>query len=357
MNQESRIDSEWVALNAFRELLKLSTKGDLSKSTYGDALAFGGQLYPALLGRETSVLRSVRESDTTKEYRQRARLQTQKTGKNVAALELLLQAIEELEDLLKVASQKQDRGRVDQLKNRLKILKASKDELAPPPHSENQLIFRDASAVTGGLPALDTGKAYRDFQLPDENVLRVRVLHPDVPEHVSGADIIYERHAPYEEKANLVVVQYKIWEGKVLHLSDTRMQAQLKKLQTFACNGGLCKDISGATSFRFPFCSAFLRPTDKLQHPDQKFISSGEHLPICRIDACSTQSSRGGSLLEYEHIRETSLSGEAFVYLFTSGKVGSRSLTYAELAGLYSRFRIASESDHLVIYAQEFSDN
>ena len=29
MSQESRVDSEWVALNAFRELLKLSTKGDL----------------------------------------------------------------------------------------------------------------------------------------------------------------------------------------------------------------------------------------------------------------------------------------------------------------------------------------
>jgi hypothetical protein len=44
MTQESRVDSEWIALNAFRELLKLSTKGDLSKATYD---AKGGLfLYP-----------------------------------------------------------------------------------------------------------------------------------------------------------------------------------------------------------------------------------------------------------------------------------------------------------------------
>ena len=37
MTQELRIDAEW-ALNAFRELLKFATKGDLAKSTYDDAL-------------------------------------------------------------------------------------------------------------------------------------------------------------------------------------------------------------------------------------------------------------------------------------------------------------------------------
>jgi hypothetical protein len=85
----SRIDSEWVALNAFRELLKLATKGDMSKSTYDDALEFGGQLYPALLGQEVSLLRRARESDTTKEYRQRARLLSQKRGTAVDPLDLL----------------------------------------------------------------------------------------------------------------------------------------------------------------------------------------------------------------------------------------------------------------------------
>lgn len=28
-----RVDAEWIALSAFRELLKISTKGNMSKST------------------------------------------------------------------------------------------------------------------------------------------------------------------------------------------------------------------------------------------------------------------------------------------------------------------------------------
>ena len=126
MTNESRIDSEWVALNAFREMLKISTKGDLSKATYNDALEFGGALYPALLGKEFSLLRRVRESDTTKEYRQRARLKSQQRGEEVTALELLSLEVEELDGLLKIAKQNKEQGRVDQLKNRLNTLISAK---------------------------------------------------------------------------------------------------------------------------------------------------------------------------------------------------------------------------------------
>jgi len=80
VNQADRIDSEWVALNAFRELLKIATKGDGAKSTYNDALELGGQLYPDLLGPKSSLLRRERESDTTALYRQRAELHSRKTA-------------------------------------------------------------------------------------------------------------------------------------------------------------------------------------------------------------------------------------------------------------------------------------
>jgi hypothetical protein len=53
MNQEFRVGSEWVALRAFRELLKIATKGDMAKSTDDEALEFGGELYLDLLGRES----------------------------------------------------------------------------------------------------------------------------------------------------------------------------------------------------------------------------------------------------------------------------------------------------------------
>lgn len=224
----------------------------------------------------------------------------------------------------------------------------------PIPHSENQLIFRDAYNVERNLPSIATGQGYRDFRLPEDSVLRVRVLHPDKPENISGADIVYERHMPDEEKASIVAVQYKIWEDKRLYLSDPRMKEQLKRLQGFICENDLCVDVTEENAYRFPCCAAFLRPTDKLQRVDQKYSSTGEHLPICRIDDCKTVTARGAAVLEYKTMKEISLSSEIFEYLFNRGKIGSRLLDYA-LKRLYANYLITSSEDSVVIYAQEFA--
>lgn len=183
----------------------------------------------------------------------------------------------------------------------------------------------------------------------------MRVLHPDKPEHVTGADVLYEKHNPDAQEASIVAVQYKIWEQRTLRLTDPRTQEQLQKLQTFTCAAGLCWSGTQDNSFRFPHCAAFLRPTDRLQRSDQKLLSSGEHLPICKIEFCTTKTDRGTPVLEYNTIRGTSLAGEAFEYLFTAGKVGSRMLSYDELTELYEKFEVAANREHVIIHAQEFS--
>ena len=351
----TRIDAEWVAVNAFRELAKIASKGDASKSTYDKALQLGGELYPELLGVETSLLRRERESDTAKEYRQWARLLSIRKQAEVAPLVLIRGDIDELKDLLAIAERGEgDRTRVDQLKKKLGKLVSAEREMNPVAHSENQLIFRDAYNVERGFPTLDSGHGYRDFELPDSNILRVRVLHPDKPEHVSGADIVYERHYPEEERASIVAVQYKIWEAKTMYLSDPRMQKQLERLKTFICDNELCYQAADPDAYRFPFCAAFLRPTDKLQRANQKYFSTGEHLPICRIEECKTVTRGGATVLEYNNIKSISLSSETFEYLFNKGKIGSRSLSYPELAKLYLKYAIASSEDTVIIYAQEF---
>lgn len=358
MQNASRINSEWVTLSAIRGVAKIAVKGDLGKATYDNALKLGGELYPALLGPDASILRRERESDTAKEYRQRASLKTIRQGSEIGPLSLIRIDIDELKDLLEVAKQKRNnRAKADQLKRRLKILLAAEEELNPIPHTENQLIFRDALAVQRAVPALHSGQGYRDFELPDSNILRVRVLHPDKPEHITGADIIYERHSPSEEKASIVAVQYKIWEEKVMYLTDERMLKQLERLQKFTCDKDICVQPESSSTYRFPCCAAFLRPTDKLQRADQSFMSSGEHIPICRIDDCKSMSVRGASILEYEKMRDISLSSEMFEQLFNKGKIGSRMLTYVELQELYASHQIAVDEDNVVIYAQEFSDS
>lgn len=358
MTQTSRLDSEWVTVNAVRGLTKIASKGDARKSTYDIALEFGGELYPALLGADASILRRQRESDTAKEYRQRARLKSIKGGTEITASALIRKDIEELKDLLEVAKrEKHERAKVDQLKRRLAVFVEAEKELNPVPHTENQLIFRDALAVQRTVPALRSGKAYRDFELPDGNILRVRVLHPDKPEHITGADIIYERHSPHEESARIVAVQYKIWDNKMMYLTDGRMKAQLSRLKSFTCEKTICNQPLTEHSYRFPCCAGFLRPTDKLQRSDQSFVSSGEHLPICRLDECKTVSDRGVERLEYAKMRDISLSSEMFEQLFNKGKIGSRLLGYEELKEFYEQYQVSTEEDSVVIYAQEFSDS
>lgn len=354
---ESRIDAEWVALSAFREILKVSTKGNASMSTYAEALEFGEELYPALLGKESSLLRRSIESDITREYRQRAQLK-RLSGTNVTASDLLAIDIEELDQLLFLAKRERVKDRVDQLKKRLKSLRGAQAELSPERHTETQLIMRDAAAFPAGLPKMDSGKAYKAFQLPDGALLRVDVFHPDKPEHISGADVVYERHEG--EFATLVFVQYKVWEEQTLPLNDSRMKAQLARLKALVCDGGLCTVNESTNPYRFPHCAAFLRPTDRLQHASQKLMSSGEHLPICRIDECKVVNRFKVPVLTIEKIRRTSVSGHAFEYLFTYDRLGSRSVTRQDLNVLYQKLHLSSDPSHMLIHAQEVgldSDN
>ncbi|WP_120968600.1 hypothetical protein [Comamonas sp. lk] len=352
----SRIDSEWIALNAFRGITRIASKGDMTKSSYENALNFGGELYPELLGPDVSVLRRDRESDIAKEYRQRAILLTIKRNEVVDPINLIEIDINEIKDLLSIAEKnRSDRARVDQLKKKLAQLASAEQEMKPASHSENQLIFRDAYNVDRNIPSIRSGKGWRDFELPDSNILRVRVLHPDVPEHVTGSDIIYERHNPLDGTVSIVAVQYKIWSDKTLRLTDRRMMDQIERLRKFLCCNGICDQSESENDYRFPCCAAFLRPTDKLQKTDQRYFSSGEHLPICRIESCKTETSRGTPILEYKKIKDVSLNSEMFEYLFNKGKIGSKAIDYLNLQNLYANYLVESSQSNVVIYVQEFS--
>lgn len=350
----SRVDCEWVALNAFRELVRVASRGDYTKSNYNNALDLGGVMYPELLGREVSVLQRARESEFAGEYRQKAEVLSVREKRTITPLELVRADVKEYKELLHIAEQtERDRSKVDKLKRKLGYMVAAEEELDPQSHSENQLIFRDAYNVQRELPALRTGHGFRDFKLPDERILRLRVLHPDKPEHVTGADLIYERHEPNRKAASIVAVQYKVWDDRVLYLSEPRMIDQIQKMAKFLCSKGFCSPPQGGENYRFPHCSAFLRPTDRLQAADQKFISTGEHLPICKIADCANKGPRGADVLEYGHLKDTSLAGDMFEVMFNRGKIGSRPIEYEDLERLYLDHCVESAKNNVVIYAQE----
>lgn len=349
-----RIDPEWITLNTVRDLIRLAS-GDPYKSTYNMALKLGAEICPEILGADVSILHQERESDLTKEYRQRAALKSIHEGKEITALSLIQEDINEYDTLLKVAKNERDKLKSDKLKRKIKKLYASEEEINPEKNSETQLIFRDAYRVDRKLPLLFEGKNNRTFELSSNYLLTIRVLHPEKTEHITGGDLIYEKYDEYTKTVVLAFVQYKIWENKKLYLSDKRMLSQIEKMKKFLCKNQICdnsKDIN--QHYRFPYCSGFLRPTDKLQSPNQAFISTGEHLPICYIEKCASLTSKGSKVLNYDEIRKISLSHEMFEQLFNQGKIGSRQMSLKELAMLYEDTSIISKKDRILLYAQEY---
>jgi len=351
--ERERLDAEWVTLNAVRELMRMATHGDSSQSTYDQALELGARICPQVLGDDVSLLKRDRESPTVREFRQRAEAKSRKTGEPVSAASLLESEVAEYRDLLSTA---RNRQRTDQLKSRLTQMEQALADIAPNRHSESQLIWRDAYSIHRDAPDLKIGQGHKDFLLPDNNVLRVRVTHPERAESISGADIIYERHSPGNRTVNVVGVQYKIWEERTLYLNDDRTRRQLSRMEEFFCKRGLCKPGDTDHTFRFPFCSAFLRPTDRLQSPNQELRSTGEHIPICLINDVKRTGIRGADVLQYDDLRHMSLSYSVFEELFTSGKLGSRTLRYDELQQLYSVFDEMIDKDHILIHAQDFDN-
>jgi hypothetical protein len=330
----------------------------VSKATYNNALALGAVICPEILRPEVSVLRQDRESDLTKEYRQRATYRSIRDAKEITALSLVQNDINEFDSLVRAAKASNDKTKIDKLQRKLNSLRASEEEINPDKNTETQLIFRDALKVERNIPMLIEGKNSRTFELFDNNLLTIRVLHPEIPEHITGADLVYER---YDKSTNTVViafVQYKIWENKMMYFSENesnkRMLGQIKKMKDFLCTKEICKNKNENNQYRFPCCSAFLRPTDKLQSPSQAFISTGEHLPICHIDECIKITSNGVRVLEYDNIKKISLSHEMFEELFNQGKIGSKPLSLEELADLYKDSSIVSKKDTMLLYAQEY---
>ena len=316
-------------------------------------IALGEKILPEPFGQD-SLLRRSQENRLVREYRQKAEAKTRQRGELISAEELLREDIAEVTRLLEIGRHNQQ---TDQLARRLKLLEAALAEITPDAHTENQLIIRDAYNVDRQLPAPAVGHGYKDFRLGNESILRLRVLHPDRPEHITGADIVYERHHQFSDKVTILAVQYKIWEDGALPLGDKRLQKQLARMKAFLCDRSLCVPGPSDQTYRFPFCSAFLRPTDRLQTPDQKLMSSGEHLPICRIDTVKSTNRLGHDELRYDCIRDTSLSHTVFEGLFTKGKLGSRTLSRAELESLYRDFKVISDNDCVLIHAQEFADS
>lgn len=347
---EQRLQSEFVTLSAVRGTLHLATSIQRN-GTYDAALELGGRLVPSLLGDDVSLIKKSHTSEEAKEYKQLAEAQSADEGIQVSALGLVTADIAKYDRLLK---KREGQQKTDKLKSKLKALKKIQRELSPQSHYEGQLIMRDAFNATRPIPTIDKGNGYITFEMPNKKALRIRAFHPDRPEHISGADLLYEKFHADTDTATVALVQYKIMDDKKISLSNPDLIRQLKRLENFVCKQGLCKLPDPRSEFRMPHCAAFLRPTDKLQNPDQRLMSTGEHIPVCRIKKFIRDAGTGPKVMHMDDVRKLSVSHEVFEELFVRDKLGSRELSFAELEDLWEKLEIRDGMDTVFIHAQEY---
>ncbi|MFK7770219.1 MAG: hypothetical protein AB8B55_23615 [Mariniblastus sp.] len=346
--------SRFAVLTMVRESMHLATEGKARRSNYVNALNLATELYPKIFGEDCLLRRRI-ENEELKYFRQKADSKSKKENRRIEPLSLVEEEIKELSDLVSVEGK---RDATSKLRRRLSTLEFVADELRPESNSENRLIFRDSEAARPGPRLNSLGGSTRLFEVDSNCLINVRTLHPDQPEVVTGADLIYERHDVRAETGTLVAIQYKIWSNKLLRLSDERLLKQVQKMKRTFCDRGLCASTSkGDHSFRFPYCTAFLRPTDQLQSPDTRIASTGEHIPVCQIDELRSLGKRGGEILSYKNMKDRSLNHAVFQDLFDRRKIGSRTIPYSELKSVYADIKGLEDLDRVILHVQEYRKN
>ena len=219
--------------------------------------------------------------------------------------------------------------------------------------TEQKLLEHDFYISTRTkLKEIYTSAGRKDYKLPNGNHLRIYLAHPDKIEHVLGADLVYEQYDFSRNLVRFAHLQYKTWDDKSIRLSERDIQ-QLKRLENNNCSSNTCKKPSSYASsheYRFPYCSAFLRPTSKLLKSSTKMKSTGLHIPLCKfINLCSPQ---GGTIKKNAFI-ESAISHTIFDESFNNYHIGSGWMPIGDLDIYYSRRNLNDLASNVRIHAQE----
>jgi hypothetical protein len=346
-SESERRNAAFTTTKAVRESVSLARRAQ-NPITYESALDLIYDLDPEIYKAVTDLLKSKNESDFVKYYKEKAEALT--TGNIIVSpIDLIDDEIAESESLVEMGSKKKF------LKKRLFDLKAAREYFNPREVSEHKILNHDFYLAE--RPDLFSNikyqsDSYKDYSLDDDRVLRMRLLHPDKPEAILGTDLIYEQFDLLNDRVRFVHLQYKMWDDDQIYFSQGSVGEQINKLQSNLCNSGFCCDVAGNKhngGFRFPHCSAFFRPTNKLLSSDSKLVSNGLHIPICNVKNIQASDKK----VSKKNARGKGVTYKIFEELFLNDFIGSRWMTLNELDEFYSSRDICSMTNSIRVHAQE----
>lgn len=192
----------------------------------------------------------------------------------------------------------------------------------------------------------------KDYELSGNRILRLRLLHPDKAERIIGSDLVYEQFDLDNQKVRFIHLQYKTWNTNTLYFTQGNIIDQVNKLDENLCKSGFCSSLDGnkySKNYRFPFCSAFLRPTSHLTKPDSSLVSTGIHIPICMVKKIQETEKK----IDKKNSAGKSIGHNIFEELFIDQHIGSRWLSFNELESFYSSKGITNELGRIRVHAQE----
>lgn len=364
-SKDQKRDVAFQTLSATRDALNLAVDKTIPV-TYEQAFAIIQDLDPTLYKNINENLKSKNENDELKLYKEIARTQSLIENRKVNVEDLLEQDIKKFEALLKAGmpvneddSDESIQESLGFIKRKIAMLVNAKMSLQPRRLSENRIILRDYSKIDRSSyfgERFYENDDFIDYKLSNNRHLRIRLLHPDKPEHITGADLIYEQIDFKRNRIRFIFLQYKTWDEKgIIYFSESKsILEQIDKMKCLLCDDGFCKESTTKNDeeFRFPFCSGFWRPTDKIQDSDSKLISTGFHIPVCKVLRISKEESK----IEKNKIRKESVTHKIFEELFCQNLIGSDWVSFNECEDFYKKHLILHSEDRIRILTREFRE-
>jgi hypothetical protein len=359
MEPLDQLQTEWVFINASRELLSIMT--GIPGVRYSESIRFAKTINSKLFeDSKTGIDKKDYLENELEKYKQEAIAKSLREKKNFTAESLIRNRANEIKRLLK--QHRRNDNRFNLLKKELRELvmienQASFSQLGLESLTENQAINSDSSGKRIGKIFINNhlGKFYDYHSLDNNSVFRVSVLHPNPAEGIIGADLIYEQYDESTKKVRIVAIQYKIWENQVLYFNKSgNIQAQIAKMKKCFCGNNYCLDANGkkysSRAYRLSYCMAFLKPTDKLQDP-KKPVTTGYHIPVCKIEGLKEKANKHFKLTA-KAIKKQSLKTSAFEELFEAEMLGSRWLRISQLEKFYKKNKVLDPKEKIILYAQ-----
>jgi hypothetical protein len=334
-----RLDVEWLTIVALREGVSLALR-DVGSATYRDTLRLGELLAPVLFHRDRSLLARQWESTEAQECRGIA------DAENISFEDAVRKQIRTYESWISTSATEHHKA----LRNKLLKYKKVLQETRTREFYEGEVIWRD---FDGGLklPFSRPEVGYREFVLPSNRVMRIRIVHETKVEDINGADLIYEHHWLEKEMLKVAAVQFKIMRKERYVPKSKDLRDQIRRMTTNFCNGQPCMQPNPSGDrriFRLPFCSAFLRATNKLQSTDAATISTGYYLPICRV----RQVWENGEEISQNTLQGEAISFRVFEELFNTNILGSSWLTYHDIERIYQQHKVLEPEDTVAVHIQ-----